>query len=41
MKMKAAVVEKPRQLVVKEVPRPAIGDGEVLIRVKYPRILQA
>jgi threonine dehydrogenase-like Zn-dependent dehydrogenase len=34
MNMKAAVVEKPEELVVKEVPVPDIGDDEVLIRVK-------
>ncbi len=38
MKMKAAVVEKPQQLVVKEVPVPEIGDDEVLIKVKYTGI---
>lgn len=36
--MKAAVVEKPRQLVVKDVPVPEIGDHEVLIKVKYTGI---
>lgn len=33
-KMKAAVFEKPGTIVVKEVPIPAIGDDEVLIKVK-------
>lgn len=37
-KMKAAVVEKPGELVVKEVPVPEINDDEVLIRVKYTGI---
>ncbi len=38
MNMKAAVVEKPNRLVVKQVPVPEIGEGEVLIRVKYTGI---
>jgi len=33
--MKAAVVEKPGVMRVKEVPVPEINDDEVLIRVKY------
>ncbi|RKY01483.1 MAG: alcohol dehydrogenase [Spirochaetes bacterium] len=37
-KMKAAVVEEPGKLVVKEVPVPEIGDDEVLIKVKYTGI---
>jgi len=36
--MKAAVVEKPNQLVVKQVPVPEIADNEVLIKVKYTGI---
>ena len=36
--MKAAVVEKPGTLVVKQVPVPEIGDDEVLIQVKYTGI---
>jgi threonine dehydrogenase-like Zn-dependent dehydrogenase len=36
--MKAAVVEKPGKLVIKQVPVPSIDDGEVLIRVKYTGI---
>jgi threonine dehydrogenase-like Zn-dependent dehydrogenase len=36
--MKAAVVEKPNRLVLKEVPVPRIGDEEVLIKVKYTGI---
>jgi L-iditol 2-dehydrogenase len=36
--MKAAVLEKPGQLVIKQVPVPEIGDDEVLIRVKYTGI---
>ncbi len=36
--MRAAVQEKPDQLVVKEVPVPEITDDEVLIRVKYTGI---
>ena len=36
--MKAAVVEKPNQLVVKQVPVPQVEDTEVLIRVKYTGI---
>jgi threonine dehydrogenase-like Zn-dependent dehydrogenase len=36
--MKAAVVEKPGTLVVKQIPVPEIDDDEVLIRVKYTGI---
>ena len=36
--MKAAVIEKPNQLVVKQVPVPEIADNEVLIKVKYTGI---
>ncbi len=36
--MKAAVVENPNKLVVKQVPVPEIGDDEVLIKVKYTGI---
>jgi len=36
--MKAAVVEKPNQLVIKQVPVPEIADEEVLIKVKYTGI---
>jgi L-iditol 2-dehydrogenase len=36
--MKAAVVEKPGTLTVKETPVPDIDAGEVLIRVKYTGI---
>jgi threonine dehydrogenase-like Zn-dependent dehydrogenase len=36
--MKAAVVEKPNQLVIKQVPVPEIADDEVLIKVKYTGI---
>jgi threonine dehydrogenase-like Zn-dependent dehydrogenase len=36
--MKAAVVEKPGKLVIKQVPVPAIDDNEVLIKVKYTGI---
>jgi threonine dehydrogenase-like Zn-dependent dehydrogenase len=36
--MKAAVVEKPGRLVIKQVPVPSIDEGEVLIRVKYTGI---
>lgn len=36
--MKAAVVERPGTLVVKQMPVPEIGDDEVLIRVKYTGI---
>jgi threonine dehydrogenase-like Zn-dependent dehydrogenase len=36
--MKAAVVEKPNKLVVKQVPVPEISDDEVLIKVKYTGI---
>ena len=36
--MKAAVVEKPGKLVIKEVPVPEINDDEVLIKVKYTGI---
>jgi threonine dehydrogenase-like Zn-dependent dehydrogenase len=36
--MKAAVVEKPGKLVIKQVPVPEIADDEVLIRVKYTGI---
>ncbi len=36
--MKAALVEKPGTLVVKQVPVPEIGDEEVLIRIKYTGI---
>lgn len=33
--MRAMILEKPRHLVLKEVPIPVPGDGEVLIKVKY------
>ena len=36
--MKAAVVEKPGKLVIKQVPVPEINDDEVLIKVKYTGI---
>ena len=36
--MKAAVVEKPGKLVIKQVPVPTIDDHEVLIKVKYTGI---
>jgi 2-desacetyl-2-hydroxyethyl bacteriochlorophyllide A dehydrogenase len=36
--MKAAIIEKPEKLVVKEVPVPEISDDEVLIKVKYTGI---
>ncbi|MBE3132679.1 MAG: alcohol dehydrogenase catalytic domain-containing protein [Acidobacteria bacterium] len=36
--MKAAVIEKPNHLVVKQVPVPEITDNEVLIKVKYTGI---
>jgi threonine dehydrogenase-like Zn-dependent dehydrogenase len=36
--MKAAVVEKPNLLTIKQVPVPRIADEEVLIRVKYTGI---
>jgi len=36
--MKAAVVEKPNLLTVKQVPVPQIAEEEVLIRVKYTGI---
>ena len=36
--MKAAVVEKPGTLVIKQVPVPAIDENEVLIKVKYTGI---
>jgi threonine dehydrogenase-like Zn-dependent dehydrogenase len=36
--MKAAVIEKPNQLVVKQAPVPEIADNEVLIKVKYTGI---
>ncbi len=36
--MKAAVIEKPERLVVKQVPVPEINDDEVLIKVKYTGI---
>ena len=36
--MKAAVVEKPDILTIKQVPIPTIGDNEVLIKVKYTGI---
>jgi threonine dehydrogenase-like Zn-dependent dehydrogenase len=36
--MKAAVVEKPNVLKIKQVPVPEIADEEVLIRVKYTGI---
>ena len=36
--MKAAVVEKPNLIAVKQVPVPQIEDTEVLIRVKYTGI---
>jgi threonine dehydrogenase-like Zn-dependent dehydrogenase len=36
--MKAAVVEKPGVMVIKQVPVPQIADEEVLIKVKYTGI---
>jgi len=36
--MKAAVFEKPRTIVIRDVPVPEIGDNEVLIKVKYTGI---
>lgn len=36
--MKAAIVEKPGELVIKQVPMPEIKDDEVLIKVKYTGI---
>jgi threonine dehydrogenase-like Zn-dependent dehydrogenase len=36
--MKAAVVEKPGKLTIKQVPVPEIADDEVLIKVKYTGI---
>lgn len=36
--MKAAVVERPNVLVIKQVPVPEIADEEVLIKVKYTGI---
>ncbi len=36
--MKAAVVEKPEVLVIKQVPVPQIAEDEVLIKVKYTGI---
>ncbi len=36
--MKAAVFVKPGSIVVKQIPVPEIGDGEVLIKVKYTGI---
>ena len=36
--MKAAVIEKPNVIRIKQVPVPTIGDDEVLIRVKYTGI---
>jgi len=36
--MKAAVIEKPERLVIKQVPVPEISDDEVLIKVKYTGI---
>ena len=38
MNMRAAVMEKPHRLVIKDVPVPQIGDDEVLIKVKYTGI---
>jgi len=36
--MKAAVIEKPERLVIKQVPVPEINDDEVLIKMKYTGI---
>jgi threonine dehydrogenase-like Zn-dependent dehydrogenase len=36
--MKAAVVERPNVIAIKQVPVPEIADNEVLIRVKYTGI---
>jgi 2-desacetyl-2-hydroxyethyl bacteriochlorophyllide A dehydrogenase len=36
--MKAAVIEKPNQLAIKQVPVPDIAENEVLIKVKYTGI---
>lgn len=33
--MRAMVLEKPRRMVLKQVPVPPVGPGEVLIKVKY------
>lgn len=38
MKMKAAVVEKPGVITIKEIPVPEINDDEVLIKIKYTGI---
>ena len=38
MKMKAAIVEKPETISLREVEVPGIGDHEVLIKVKYTGI---
>jgi L-iditol 2-dehydrogenase len=37
-KMKAAVVEKPGVIAIKEIPVPEISEDEVLIKVKYTGI---
>ena len=36
--MRAAVIEKPKKIVIKEVPVPEITDDEILIKVKYTGI---
>jgi threonine dehydrogenase-like Zn-dependent dehydrogenase len=36
--MKAAVIEKPNQIAITQVPVPEIADNEVLIKVKYTGI---
>ncbi len=36
--MKAAVIEKPNVIAIKQVPIPEIGDTDVLIKVKYTGI---
>ena len=32
--MKAAVIQKPGQIIIKDVPKPKAGPGEVLLKVE-------
>ncbi len=36
--MKAAVIERPGRLIVKDVPRPVCGENEIVIKVRSASI---
>jgi hypothetical protein len=36
--MKAAVIERPGRLVIKDVPRPVCGDNDIVIKVRSASI---